>query len=234
MESGDGKVVGGEHAADLVVAAFEEADGCGARAGEGEGGGAAGFGFAVEEERAGGEDRDESWWDVSVDGDLVGFGGFVAWGGPAVDVGAVVGEEDEPAGFLIETADGFGWRLAAHPCGWEDVVDERGLGGVVGAGDAGGFMVGEEHARGEFEGFAVDEDGDWVDAFFGTVDDDACGGEALGVEPGGGFAAAAEAETGEQLIGTEHGHVIAWHGKFALSSRASVLQDWGNAAIFIS
>jgi hypothetical protein len=95
-------------------------------------------------------------------------------------------------------------------------------------------MIGEEHARGEFEGFTVDEDGDWVDAFFGTVDDDACGGEALGVEPGGGFAAAAEAETGEQLIGTEHGHVIAWHGKFALSSRASVLQGCGHAAIFIS
>lgn len=104
----------------------------------------------------------------------------------------------------------------------------------MGAGDARGFMIGEEHALGELEGFAVDEGGDWVDAFFGTVDDDACGGEALGVEPGGGFAAAAEAETGEQLIGTEHGHVVAWHGKFALSSRASVLQGWDHAAIFIS
>ena len=91
VEPDNGEVVGGEHAADLVVAPLEEPDGGGAGAGEGEGGWAAGFGFAVEEERAGGEDIVEAGGDVSVDGDLVGFGGFVAWGGPAVDVGAIVG-----------------------------------------------------------------------------------------------------------------------------------------------
>jgi hypothetical protein len=52
VEPDNGEVVGGEHAADLVVAPFEEPDGGGAGAGEGEGGWAAGFGFAVEEERA--------------------------------------------------------------------------------------------------------------------------------------------------------------------------------------
>lgn len=91
VEPDNGEVVCGEHAADLMVAAFEEPDGGGAGAGEGEGGWAAGFGFAVEEERAGGEDFDEALGDVGVDGDLVGFGGFVAWRGPAVDVSAVVG-----------------------------------------------------------------------------------------------------------------------------------------------
>jgi hypothetical protein len=51
---------------------------------------AAGFGFAAEDEGTRGEDGGEVLGEIVIDGDFVRLGGFVAWGSPAVDEGAVV------------------------------------------------------------------------------------------------------------------------------------------------
>lgn len=69
--------VGGEHAADLMIAAFGDEEGGGAGGRDGQRGRAAGFGFAAEDERACGEDGGEVRREIVIDRDLVRLGCFV-------------------------------------------------------------------------------------------------------------------------------------------------------------
>lgn len=98
-----------------MVAAFGDEEGGGAGGRDGQRGGAAGFRLAAEDEGARGEAGGEVRGEIVIDRDVVRLGGFVAWGGPAVDEGAVVAQDDEATGFPVESADGFRWGLAPQP-----------------------------------------------------------------------------------------------------------------------
>lgn len=159
VEFFDGAALAGEHAADLVVFSFFELEAGGAGAGDFECGGEAGFGFAPEEEGAGLEKIAQVFGEDAVfrDGDFVGFADLVFGRGEAMGEGSVVGDEDEAAGVAVEPADADGAGVAAEPSGGEEVVEEGGFGGVVGAGVAEGLVEEDEEAVRKFHGGSVDE-----------------------------------------------------------------------------
>ncbi len=216
MEGEDGGAGGGEHAADLVVAAFGEGEIGFAGGEEFEDRGGAGGVFVVELERAAGEKRDELGGQIAVEGGAVGFGDFVFGRGEAVDELGLVGEEEETGGVLVEAADGGDLRVAAAPAVGEERVDIGAFAFVVGADETEGFVEEEKKAVGVIERLAVDEDvggrgflGDVAGRF--AAERDGTGGD-----PVAGFAAGAVAEAGEELVEAAHfGGRIGWAQKGA-------------------
>lgn len=195
----------GEHAADLVVAAFGEGEGGGAGSGDFEVGGEARFGFAAEDEVAAGEGFDDSGVEVFVDSDLIGFSEVGFGRGVAVDKGALVGDENEAGGVFVEAADGGDGGFAVEPGLGEEFVYVGAFGFAVGAAVVEGFVEHGEEAVGMVEGFAVDGDRGGVGFLIGAGGGDAVDVDAAFADPGGGFAAGAVAEGGEDLIEAAHG-----------------------------
>jgi hypothetical protein len=220
VEGEDFAALAGEHAADLMVAAFGEGELGGTGIEDTELGGKAGIFFAGEEERAAGEEFDEAGWHVAGERGAVEFGDFVLGRGEAVDEGALVGEEEEAAGVFVEAADAGDLGIAGAPAGREEAVDVGAFAFVVGADEAEGFVEEEKEFVGVVGGLAVDEDIGGVGLGAEIGDDFSLHGDAAGFDPVAGFAAGAVAEVGEELVEAAHvervkgegGGVKAWRG----------------------
>lgn len=183
-----------EHATDLMVAAFGEGEGGGAWAVDFEVGGEARFGFAAEHEVAAGEGFDQSWIEVFVDCDLVGFCEIGFGGGVAVDEWTLVGNEDKACGVFVETTDGSNNGFAVEPGFREEFVDIGAFCFAMGATVVEGFVKHDEEAVGVVEGLTIDGDGGGVSFLIGTSGGDAVDVNASFADPGGGLAAGAVAE----------------------------------------
>lgn len=205
VEGFDVPALAGEHAADLVVAAFGEGEGGGAGAGDFKTCGEAGFGLAAEDEIAPGEDSDEGGVEVFVQSDLVGFLEVGLGGGVAMDEGALIGDEEETAGVLVEAADGGDGGFAVEPGIGEEFVDVGAFGVAVGAAVADGFVEHDEEAVGRVEGPAVEGDTGVIGFLVGTQGGDTVDEDTAFSDPGGGLAAGAVAEGGEDLVEAAHG-----------------------------
>lgn len=168
-------------------------------------GGKAGFGFAAEDEVASGEGFDQSGVEIFVDSDFVGFFEVGFGRGVAVDERALVGDEDEAGGVFVEAADGGDGGFAVEPGLGKEFVDIGTFGFAVGAAVVEGFVEHGEEAVGVVEGFAVDGDRGGVGFLIGAGGGDAIDVDAAFADPGGGFAASAVAEGGEDLIEAAHG-----------------------------
>jgi hypothetical protein len=148
---------GGEHAADLMVAAFVEGDeGFGFAKGF-ELGGEEGFGFAVEHEFAGSEEGFLVALERAVEGGVIGFEAAGFRVDDAVEEFSVIGHEEESGGVLVEAADGAEDGISSREARGEEVVDD-GAGVVEAAGVAIGFVEHEGERSGRVEGFAAEED----------------------------------------------------------------------------
>lgn len=201
MELKDLGAEGGEHAADLVEAAFGEDETSVVGVEDLEAGGETGTGFAFEDEVTGGEARDPGFLEGLVDGELVGFFDVMFGGGPVVDEVAEVGDQEEAGGVAVETADGSDGGMSLGPAGWEEVIDGGAFAGVVGADAASGFMEEGEQAIGGFEGLAIDAELVGGMAFGGIADGEAgVEGDAAAADQGTGFAAGGIAAAGEELV----------------------------------
>lgn len=190
VEGGDFVTLAGEHAAHLMIATFGEGEGGGGGAGEDQLGGEAGFGLAAEHDGAAGEDGDEGGVELSVHGDFIGLFKVGLWRGVAVDEGALIGDEQEAAGFFVETADAGDGGMAVEPLIGQQFVDVAAFGLAVGATVAGGFVQHDQQAvrglqrlliKGDVEGigFLIDSGGDLainVDAAFADVGGDVAAG----------------------------------------------------------
>lgn len=210
VEGFDVEALGGEHAADLVVFAFDEGELGSAGIEEAECGRSAGGFLAFELKGAGGEEGDERGVEVAVDRGAIDFGDLVFGAGEAVDEGGLVGEEEEAAGVLVETADAGDDGVAGAPTLGEEFVDEGAFAFVVRAGESGGLVEQEEEAVGMVGGLAVDEHGGAgeVDLLAGIGGGGTIDGDAAGLDPGAGVAAGAVAEVGEQLVEAAHGGIF--------------------------
>jgi hypothetical protein len=207
VEGKNGCSGGGEHTADLVVFALgeDEVGGAGGGGGETEVGRGAGGVFAVEDQCAGGEERDEIGREVAVHGGAVELGDLVFRRGIFVDELGLVGEEDQAGGVLVEATDGGDLGVAGAPAFGEEVVNARAFAFVVGADEAEGFVEKKEQALGVVERFAVDEDVGGT-GFGGRIaNGGAADGDGVFLEVVTGLAAGAVAEVGEELVEAAHG-----------------------------
>jgi hypothetical protein len=204
VEGENGGAGGGEHAADLVIAALGEGEAGFAGGEEFEGGGGAGLVLAFEEERAAGEELYRVFRYVAVEGGVVGLGDFVLGRGEAVDELGLVGEEEEAGGVFVEAADGGDLWIAAAPAVGEERVDVGAFAGVVGADESEGFVQEEKKAVGVVERGAVDLDVGGRGFLRDVAGGFAAEGDGAGGDPVAGFAAGAVAEAGEELIEATH------------------------------
>lgn len=100
-----------------------------------------------------------------------------------MDEGAVVAQDDESAGFPVESADGFRWGLAPQPWGREEIVEQGSFCGIVGAGEANGFVECHEETVWELDGLTVHRGGGGVDAVIGPEHGFSAAGDAAGADP---------------------------------------------------
>jgi hypothetical protein len=192
---------GGEHAADLVEAAFGEDQTAVVRIEDFKSGRQAGTEFTFEDEVAGGEAWDPRFLEGLIDGELVGFFDVMFGGSPAMDEVAEVGDEEEAGGVAVESADGSDGGISLGPAGREEVVDGGIFAGVVGAGAAGGFMEEGEQAIGGFEGLAIDAEQVGGMAFGGIADGQAgVEGDTAAADQGTGLSSGGVATAGEELV----------------------------------
>lgn len=204
VQRDDGGADGGEHAADLVIAAFGERELGFARREEFQVRGGARLVFALELERAGGKERNQIFGYIAVERGAIDLGDFVLGRSKPVDERRLVGEQEEPAGILVEPADAGDLRIAPTPAGGEQRVDVGALAFVVRADESERFVEEQEEPVGMIERFAIDADVGGV-SFLGNVaggfvaDRDGAGGD-----PVAGFAAGAVAEAGEKLVEAAH------------------------------
>ena len=210
----------GKHPANLMVATFGEGEGGAAGAGDFEVGGEAGLGLAAEDEVAAGEGFDENGVKVLVHGDLVGFFGVGFGGGVAMDEGALVGDENQAAGFFVEAADRGDGGFAVEPGIGQKLIDVLAFGLAVGAAVTDGFVQHDENAVGGVERVAVDGDLRGVGLLIGAGSNDAVNVDAPFTDPGGGFTSAAIAEGGEDLIEAAHG------GRNGIELVRGVQEEW--------
>ena len=195
---------GGEHAADLVIAALGEGELSLARGKQREMRGGAEEFLAGEEQRAAGEERDEIGREIGVDGGAIDLGDFVLRRGEAMHERGLVGEEEEAGGVFVEAADGGDDGIAAAPARREERVDVGAFAFVVGADEAEGFVEQEQEAVGMIERLAVDANGGGRGFLRGIVGGGVVHVDAAVVEPAAGFAAGAVTEAGEELVEAAH------------------------------
>lgn len=195
----------GKHAAHLMVAALGEGERRTARAGDLQAGGQAGLGLVAQDEVATREDFDQFGVQVFVHGDFVDLERVGLGGGVAVDEVALVGDENQAAGFLVQPSHAGDDGVAVQPGFREQFVDVRALGLAVGATVADGFVEHGEDAVGRLKRFAIDGDKGGVGFLVGAGGGHASDGDATFTDPGGGFATGAITEGGEDLIETAHG-----------------------------
>jgi hypothetical protein len=217
----------GEHAADLVVAAFAENEGGAAGAGDVEFCGQAGRGLAAKHDFASGKNVNESGVEVPIHGDRVGFFEVGFGRGETVEERSIVGDQQKAAGILVEAADAGGGWFAILPAIREQIVNGGAFCLAVGAGVAHGFVQHDEETLGSLQGLAVDGDGGGVGLLVNPGGGDALDGDAAFADPGGGLAAGAVAERGKNLVEAAHGgrggQVFGWLG---LDSKLSWRQEW--------
>lgn len=205
MEREHGRARGsGEHAAHLVIAAFGERELGFVRREKDERGGSAGCVVAVEAQRAAGEERDQLGRECAIDGGAVDFGNLVLRRGEAVHEGRLIGDEEEAAGVFVEAADAGERGIAGAPAGREKRVDVRTLAFVVRADEAERFVQEKQESVGMIERLAVDAHGGGIGFLRGVGGGFSRDGDAAGVDPSAGFAAAAIAEVGEELVEAAH------------------------------
>jgi hypothetical protein len=192
---------GGEHAADLMEAAFGEDQAAVVIVEDFEAGGEAGTGFAFKEEVTGGEAWDPGFLEGMFDSEFVGFFDVMFGGGPTVDKVAEVGDEEETGGVAVKSADGSDGGIALGPTGGEEIVDGGMFARVMGAGAAGGFMEEGEQAFGGFDGLAIKAKA-MGGVTFGGVADGMSGveGDLAAADEGSGLASGGVAAAGEELV----------------------------------
>jgi hypothetical protein len=157
LQGGDVVAGGGEHAADLVVAAFVKRD---------EGLGVAGFfefrgkqrtGFGVEHEGAGGKQRLLVALERAVEGGMIDFQAAGLGVDDLVEQLAVVGHQQQAGGVLVEPAGGVEAWIAACETRGEQVVHR--LAGILArAGETGGLVEHDDERGGGIEWLAAETD----------------------------------------------------------------------------
>lgn len=158
MQGGDVVALAGKHAPDLMVAALSEGESCGGGAGQSEACGKAGFGLAAQQQAAAGEDGDECGVELPIDGDLIGFFEIRFGRGVTMDEWALIGDEEQTAGFFVEAADAGDHWVAVAPLVGQQFVDVAALILAMGAAVASGFMQHDQQAEGGFERLLIKGD----------------------------------------------------------------------------
>ena len=205
VEGFDVPTLGGEHAPDLMVFAFNEGEFGDAGGANDQFGGCAGGFLALELKRAGGEEGDEGLVQVAIDGGAVDLVDLVFGRGEAVNELGLVGEQDRPAGVFIESADGRDDGVAGAPARGEETVDRGAFADFVGADEAKGFVEQKEDTVEVVEGFAIDEHAGGMGLGGGVAGGNIVDGEPAIADPTAGIAAGAVTKIGEELIETTHG-----------------------------
>lgn len=106
-----------------------------------------------------------------------------------MDESALVGEEDEAGGVLIEAADAGDDGIATLPARREETVDVGPFAEFVGADEPEGFVQEENETVWVVERLAVDADIGGVGFLGRAVGGFAADGDGAGVDPIAGFAA---------------------------------------------
>lgn len=116
----------------------------------------------------------------------------------------LIGEQQEPAGVLVESADACDGRIALTPARREERVDVRSFALVVRADETEWFVESQQETLRAIEGLAVDANvggfdlGAEIVRFLPTDSDRTC------LDPRPRIAPAAIAEVGEKLIEAAH------------------------------
>lgn len=169
-----------------------------------------------------------------VDLDVVGFVEMAGWVGDGTGPGGVVGEEEEALAGLVEAADGSEVGVGNAVEAGEDVGAAFFVRG--GGDETPGFVEHQEDGGSDRDEPAIDEDdlAFKTDGELGVAADDAVHLDATGAGEGGGGAAGAKAEFGEDAGEAGHGGSERRNGaagkcRLAQSSRYGTL--WAGFAI---
>src|SRR6185503_4293963 len=200
VQTSDVDPLGCEHTFHLVIAALDEFHAGLAGAHDFKLRRETGLGFAVQQQRAGSEERDKFRPQVGIDGDLVDLRYLMSGRSPALDESAVIGQEQQSSCVAVEPADAGDRRTPPRPASRQSLIDRWPIPAVVGTDKAGGLMEQCEQAIGRFDGLAIDQDFDGQRLDVGLGDGRAANEHATCPNPGCRFTAAAIAVAGENLI----------------------------------
>lgn len=125
-----------------------------------------------------------------------------------MDDGALIGEEQDTGRVFVEATHAGNDGVSFEPTRWEQVVDGLPFALFVGADTTWGFVIKREEPIGGFDGLAVDGDLRGGDFDVGGFGDIAVDTNAAGFEPEAGFAPAAIAARGEELVQSAQFHEL--------------------------
>ncbi len=125
---------------------------------------------------------------------------MMAWGRPLVDQIALIGQQQQSCGILVEAPDRADDGVSCEPPGRQDLEDRGSILGIVAAGVARWLVERHEQPVREFNGLAIHQDLTRKDSFGRIVEDLFAPQNPFPPEPSPGLASTAVAKAGQQLV----------------------------------
>ena len=117
----------------------------------------AGFGFAPQRQGARGEEFGQAVRERGADIDFIGLFHFVFGRSQTVAERAVIGDQEQAAGLAVEPAHTDRPRIPPHPLRRQKIVNQRCLGGIMGAGVTDGLVQHHQQPIRELHRLAINQ-----------------------------------------------------------------------------